>query len=96
MYWAFVKKCRFPDGKVEYYAHMVFTDTETQAQKRVEETFKLRNVCGKITKQSRLAVLEEILKIGSSDSPSDLYEKSCKKALALTQKRELGAPSHSD
>jgi len=92
MYWAFIKKCRFPDGKVEYYAHMVFADTESQAQKRVGETFSLRNVCGEITKQSRLAVLEEILKLGSSESPSDLYEKACKKALALTQKEGTRSP----
>jgi hypothetical protein len=92
MYWAFVKKCRFPDGKVDYYAHMVLADTETQAQKHLRETFSLRNVCGEITKQSRLAVLEEILTLGSSDSPSDLYEKACKKAQALTQKEGTRSP----
>ena len=92
MFWAFIKKCRFPDGGVDFYAHVILADGLRDAREKVQSSFAERNVCGFVPVSGGnsgvpLAVLEEIIEFGSSQSESsELYEKACKKAIALSEK----------
>jgi hypothetical protein len=87
MFYGFIKKCRFPDGRRDFYAHVVLADGVKDAKEKVQQSFAERNVWGLDRKKGiPLAVLEEIIEFSPSDSGSELYDKLCRKAFNLSQK----------
>lgn len=89
MFWAFIKKCRFPDGKRDFYAHVVLEDGLEKARRKVESSFAARNVWGEeLKKKFPNAVLEGIIDFGNSEESQKLYDKACQKASELSKKPE--------
>ena len=79
-HWAFVKKCRFPDGRREFYAHVLIANGAKEAKRKIQASFAENNVWGKHLKdQFPNAVLEELIDAGSSSTGGgDLYDATCK------------------
>lgn len=93
MFWAFIKKCRFPDGRLDFYAHVVIANGIGEAKRKVEDSFRERNVWGtKLKSRFPNAILEELIEYGSSEESQNLYEKACKRVFNLSEKAKGQAP----
>lgn len=83
MFFSFIKKCRFKDGRCDFYAHVVLADDIEDAKDKIRNSFKERNVG-----IGNAAILEEIINFDSSNYAEILYDKACKKSLALSERKE--------